>query len=252
VRAQLRALSIALAFLTLLPTPVTLAASPREDGRSLVYFPLVGLIIGSLLAAASIAVQGLAPMLAAVVVLALWVGLTGALHLDGLADSADAWLGGIGDRDRTLAIMKDPHCGAIAVVVLVLVLLSKFVALAQLLPDGRWQILVAAPLLARGALVWLFVTTPYVRPQGIMSDKLSHAPRRAVFAMVGLTLIVALLLLPAGVPAILLAVVLVVWLLRRAMLHRLGGTTGDTAGALVELVEVSVLLVAAAFLVDSP
>jgi adenosylcobinamide-GDP ribazoletransferase len=248
---QLRALSIALAFLTLLPTPVTRADSPREDGRSLVYFPLVGLIIGAVLALASVGVQGLAPMLAAVVVLTLWVGLTGALHLDGLADSADAWLGGLGDRDRTLAIMKDPNCGAIAVVVLLLVLLAKFVALVELLAEGRWEILVVAPLLARGALAGLFVTTPYVRPQGIMSDKLGHAPRRTVFAMVALTLVLAVLLLAAGAPAVLLAVVLVIWLLRRAMLRRLGGTTGDTAGALVELVEVAVLLVAAAFPVES-
>lgn len=251
MRAQLRALSIALAFLTLLPMPVTLAASPREDGRSLVYFPLVGLIIGALLALASIAVQGLAPMLGAVVVLVLWVGLTGALHLDGLADSADAWLGGIGDRDKTLAIMKDPNCGAIAVVALLLVLLAKYVALVQLLPEGQWQVLIVAPMLARGVLAWLFVTTDYVRPQGIMSDKLAHASRRAVFAMVALTLVLTILLLAAGSLVILLTVALVVWSLRRAMLRRIGGTTGDTAGALVELVEVSVLLVAAAVLFES-
>jgi adenosylcobinamide-GDP ribazoletransferase len=69
-------------------------------------------------------------MLHAALLLTVWVLLSGGLHLDGLADSADAWLGGFGDRERTLTIMKDPRSGPIAVVVLVLVLLLKFCALA--------------------------------------------------------------------------------------------------------------------------
>jgi adenosylcobinamide-GDP ribazoletransferase len=86
--------------------------------------------------------------------------LSGGLHLDGLADSADAWLGGFGDRERTLTIMKDPRSGPIAVVVLVLVLLLKFCALLALLATGQWRRLVdRAPLIGRSSLLAVFLTT---------------------------------------------------------------------------------------------
>lgn len=80
---------------------------------------------------------------------AVWVGLSGGLHLDGLADTADAWIGGHADRQRTLEIMKDPRSGPIAVVVLLLVLLLKFAALVVLLGQGAWAGLLLAPWLGR-------------------------------------------------------------------------------------------------------
>ncbi|WP_173644308.1 adenosylcobinamide-GDP ribazoletransferase, partial [Xanthomonas citri] len=91
-------------------------------------------------------------LLGAALLLSAWVWLTGALHLDGLADTTDAWVGGMGERRRTLAIMKDPASGPMAVTAVVLVLLLKCAALASLLaqaPTTLWL----APLLARSALV---------------------------------------------------------------------------------------------------
>ncbi|PWQ89005.1 adenosylcobinamide-GDP ribazoletransferase, partial [Enterococcus faecium] len=95
-----------------------------------------GLLFGLLLWLASHLLQGTPSPLHAALLLTLWVLLSGALHLDGLADSADAWLGGFGDRERTLRIMKDPRSGPIAVVTLVLVLLLKFCALWVLIGQG--------------------------------------------------------------------------------------------------------------------
>lgn len=120
---------IALQFLSSLPVSLPGMPAPREVGRSLLYYPLVGLLFGLLLWLASHLLQGTPSPLHAALLLTLWVLLSGALHLDGLADSADAWLGGFGDRERTLRIMKDPRSGPIAVVTLVLVLLLKFCAL---------------------------------------------------------------------------------------------------------------------------
>ena len=111
---------VALQFLTRLPVRLAGMPSPQQIGRSLLWYPLVGLLIGLLLFALQQLLGGLSLMLQAALLLAVWVGVSGGLHLDGLADSADAWVGGFGDRARTLEIMKDPRSGPIAVVVLVL------------------------------------------------------------------------------------------------------------------------------------
>lgn len=127
---------IALQFLSSLPVRLSGMPTPQEMGRSLLFYPVVGLLFGLLLWLASQLLDGVAAPLHAALLLALWVLLSGALHLDGLADSADAWLGGFGDRERTLQIMKDPRSGPIAVVTLVLVLLLKFCALWVLVERG--------------------------------------------------------------------------------------------------------------------
>jgi adenosylcobinamide-GDP ribazoletransferase len=183
-------------------------------------------------------------LLSAALVLLAWVVLTGALHLDGLADSADAWVGGLGGtpterRSRTLEIMKDPRSGPAAVVAVVLVLLLKFAALASL-PMHAIVLLALAPLLARMALTLAFVTTPYVR-QGGLGSGLVAAPRFACWLSVftGAGICVAMgwrgaIALAAA------ALVFVLW--RRACIRRIGGTTGDTAGALAESIEAAVLV----------
>ena len=114
---------IALQFLSSLPVRLPGMPEPRQVGRSLLCYPLVGLLFGLLLWLANHLLYGAPTALHAAMLLTLWVLLSGALHLDGLADSADAWLGGFGDRERTLQIMKDPRSGPIAVVTLGLVLL---------------------------------------------------------------------------------------------------------------------------------
>lgn len=96
----------AVGFLTRIPVPAWAFARPGAQARSLPWYPLVGLLLGVLLLALAWCLRGAAPLLAAAIVLSSWVWLTGALHVDGLADSTDAWVGGMGDRARTLAIMK--------------------------------------------------------------------------------------------------------------------------------------------------
>ena len=105
----------AVGFLTRIPVPAWAFARPGAQARSLPWYPLVGLLLGVLLLALAWCLRGAAPLLAAAIVLSSWVWLTGALHVDGLADSTDAWVGGMGDRARTLAIMKDPTSGPMAV-----------------------------------------------------------------------------------------------------------------------------------------
>jgi adenosylcobinamide-GDP ribazoletransferase len=196
-------------------------------------------------------------MLSAAIVLVAWVFCTGALHLDGLADAADAWVGGHGNRERTLAIMKDPYCGPIAVAAVVCVLLLKFSALAAL-GEARGAAvyyfdvrqgcaLVCPPLLARAAIPALFAITPYVRQQGIGAEIALHQSRPWAFAVVGMAGIAAILL-DNRRGALSLAAAAVVFIgMRRAFVRRLDGVTGDCAGAMIEIIEaVSLVAIAAA------
>lgn len=233
-------LLIALQFLTSLPIRLPAMPTPRQQGRSLLHYPAVGLFLGALLWLAALLLEGASPLLQAALLLALWVALTGALHLDGLADSADAWLGGFGDPARTLEIMKDPRSGPVAVVVLVLLLL-KFSALLVVLQAQQPGALGLVPLLGRTALLALFLCTPYVRPNGLGQALAANLPRSGALVVLALVVIGCLLLGAIGLLALTLAAVTFL-LARRAMLRRLGGTTGDTAGALLELVECTVLV----------
>ena len=235
---------IALQFLT--QCPVRLGAEPNDEaiGKSVLFYPIIGFLIGLLLAALSWLLNDTPPIVAAALILIFWVFITGGLHLDGLADSADAWVGGMKDRDRTLAIMKDPNCGPAGVAAIVLLLLLKFVTVYTLLMAGEWAILILAATLGRTILPLLFLTTPYVRPNGLGSILVKEMPQRPTIAMVSLTAVLIPLVL--GINSLwMLAIITGIFLIfRHLMLRRIGGTTGDTAGSLVEIIETSVLLVA--------
>lgn len=160
------ALLIALQFLTRLPVSLPGMPPPEQVGRSLLWYPLVGLLLGLLLWGAHLLLGQTPALLQAAIILALWVGLSGGLHLDGLADTADAWVGGFGDRERTLTIMKDPRSGPIAVVVLVLLLLLKFAGLFTLLQAGQGIYLLLLPWLGRSLLPLLLEPRPTCGPVG--------------------------------------------------------------------------------------
>lgn len=237
----LQPLLIALQFLTRLPIRLRQIPGQQMLGRSMLYYPLVGLLIGLLLAGLNALLHNADVLLRAALLLATWVLITGALHLDGLADSADAWLGGHGDHERTLAIMKDPYCGPAGVVALVVVLLIKFAAIAAVISAQNTFALIAAPIIGRTALPLLFLTTAYVRANGLGSAMAAHLPRKS--GMIVITVTAIALIGVAGTQGLwlLLACVSVFISLRRLMIKRIGGATGDTAGALVEITEATTL-----------
>lgn len=241
-----QALLVALQFLTVVPVRVPGEITAESQGRSLLWYPAVGLLLGLVLAVVAKLLASTPSLLVAVVVLTLWVLLTGALHLDGLADCADALLGGLGDREKTLRLLKDPLCGSSAVITLVLVLLLKVAALSVLLAYDYGLWLLAIPLLARLSLLWLFLSTDYVRPQGLGEVLAQHFPRHLVQALLVALPLLLLPFLPLTLWLLWLVVgVFICWSVRRASLKRLGGFTGDCAGAQVELVEAGLLLAAA-------
>jgi adenosylcobinamide-GDP ribazoletransferase len=250
-----RALLVALQFLTRLPLRLEPPPDAREIGRSLACYPIVGLALGIGLWGIALTVARLPAFLAAAIVLTAWVAITGALHIDGLADTADAWVGGHGDRERTLNIMKDPRSGPVALAAVSCLLLLKFAALAALVahfPTSPWHDprlaagCILPPLLARAAIPLLFAHTPYVRAQGIAQHLSAHQARgtgvllavsSALGALAAWKILAALAL---GAAAIAYAA------LRRAFVRRLGGFTGDGAGALIEVIEAACLVAVAA------
>jgi len=205
-------------------------AQPPDN--TALFYPLVGALIGGILVAAAALLP--ASAVSAALVLAIWVLLTGALHLDGLADSADAWLGGFGDREKTLAIMKDSAVGVGGVVALVLILLLKYSALQTVLEEKEFLALLLTPALARALCLALLMTTPYVRENGLgsgLAERLHHGLAWSVIAVAAALYFIAAGFWPAA--ALGVAAILLRWL----MIRRIGGITGDTLGGFIEVIE---------------
>jgi adenosylcobinamide-GDP ribazoletransferase len=243
---MLRPLAVAFGFLTRVPL-ATGAAVPRDLGRATTWFPAVGAALGTVLVAAHHLLGGLAVAVAAVVLVALHAALTGGLHLDGVADVFDALGGGRGDRDRMLAILRDSRIGAHGAAALVLLVVAKVLAVAELLDrlHPAWWALYAAPAAARWAVVPLVVAFPYARPDGLGKPFHGHA---GAAQLAGATGVAAAALgwlggraLAPALSALLAALAIAAWLHRR-----LGGLTGDVYGAAIEAAELAFLVVAGA------
>lgn len=247
---MLRPLFIAIQFLTRLPLPKGALKEqhyqPAQLGQSVLMYPVVGLLIGAILYAVLWLLHYLEPQLSNIIIAAIllfaWVLITGALHLDGLSDSADAWVGGYGDKDKTLAIMKDPYCGPAGVSIIVLVLLLKFAVLTAVSVEAYLGLLLA-PVIARSGVLVLFMTTDYVRKEGIGASHAAMLPRFAAWGIVFLVWAICVYLLRVKALSLLMIVTFVFVTLRYLMIKRIGGTTGDTAGGMVEVLEVVVMSV---------
>lgn len=245
IRLSFKAFFIALQLLTRIPAPALILSDESNNkafGLSVLFYPLVGLIIGGVLVFVQWLLSNLSllshGLIEASIILTIWVLITGALHLDGLADSADAWLGGYGEKQRTLDIMKDPYCGPAAVVVLLLVLLMKFSAIVVV----DWETLLIAPVIGRTAAMLLLATTPYVRSGG-MGESASNSLSKVAVWSVTLLVVGLTVFLLEKLSLSLLILFVIGYLFRKMMMKQIDGTTGDTAGALVEIMEVSTLII---------
>ncbi|MBV1687453.1 adenosylcobinamide-GDP ribazoletransferase [Novosphingobium sp. G106] len=230
----MRGLVIAIQFLTRLPTP-RVTADDAAFAASMRWFPAVGLIVGAIIAAGGWGGGLLDPWLGALAALVLWVAVTGALHLDGLADFADASGAAHKDRERLLAVLADPHIGSFGVVAIVLQLVAKAVLLHAAVERSLFVALLLIPFTARiGTLVWT-KWLPSLH-QGLAARFVS-AVRPIDLAFWATVLLVAAWF----VPALLIALPLFLWWgwqVRRT----LGGISGDGHGAGIELIETALLL----------
>ena len=226
----MEACRVALGFLSALPGG-RVPADAAAFRRAAPCFPWVGAVLGGLFyLAARLLWAFFPPGVAGALLLGVWLGLTGMLHLDGLLDVADALLPPA-DRKRRLAILKDPSIGAFALGVGGVYLLAKAQALAALGPDPA---LVAAPALAR------FFVLPASRLASARPGGLGDGVRGAPIGGALLPALAAALLFP--LPA--LASTVAAAGLYALALRRLGGVTGDVHGAAIEVAELAFLLFA--------
>jgi adenosylcobinamide-GDP ribazoletransferase len=234
------AILAAFQFLTITPPIVKRAFTPRELGRSVAFYPLVGLALGGVLYGLSIALRLVfPPPLTAALVLAAWVVLTRSLHLDGFMDACDGLFGGF-TPERRLEIMRDSRVGAFGVAGGVLILLAEYGAIQPLL--GNLGALILAPVAARWAMTLAIVAFPYAREQGLGRAMKDHARAPEALIATAIALIAAwfaagwLGLIALAVAAILAA--LLIWL----ALRRIPGLTGDLYGALGMSIELVIML----------
>jgi adenosylcobinamide-GDP ribazoletransferase len=242
-QSHVRSMLHAVQFLTRLPTPHIEVFDPAEFARSYVWFPLVGAAVGLVVAGAVYAGGLASPWIGALLGLVAWVWVTGALHLDGLGDVADALAGAHRTPERFLQILRDPHIGAFGVITIGLQLIAKLVLLAEVAVAPPAVLFVALPLIAAwarlGPAVWGLLVPPLAAGSGERFAQ--QLDRRAVAAEAAM-----LALVSAWAAPILVAAVLIIPAIALYWRHRVGGVTGDCLGASVEVTETMLLLLFAA------
>jgi adenosylcobinamide-GDP ribazoletransferase len=231
----------ALQFLTILPPFIRRAISARELGAAVGWFPFVGALLGLTLAIldATMALV-IPPPLRSGLVLALWVLMTGALHLDGFLDTCDGLLGGWTPEKR-LEIMHDEQAGSYALAGGVLLLLVKYGALLTL--SQRWEALLLAPILGRWCMSLAIIAFPYARSDGMGRMMKDHAGWGEALFATGIALIAAWTTGHLMGLAVLALAAIAMWLVARFTLKRIPGMTGDVYGAVNEIVELLVLVI---------
>ena len=233
-------LRVALSFLTTFPFPPPANVQPEDFGRAAGWFPVVGLVLGGILALVGWGAGFLfTPLVVGVLVVGAWVVLTGGLHLDGLADCCDGMLSAAGS-ERRLEIMKDPRLGTFGGVGLLLVLILKTALAADLASRGIWLAFPLAASLGRWFIL-IAARQPRARPGGLGDAFARGVQTRDIWlALVWIAALVFLGGEAAGAAAI--AACLVYLAIILAARRLLGGMTGDVFGMVVELCEAAVLL----------
>ncbi len=233
----------ALQFLTTIPLPWQREISPEEVGRSMGYFPVVGIIIGLILAGLNWLLGLLLPsaVVNALLIISLVV-LTGALHLDGFVDTCDGIAGHKTVEARWL-VMHDSRAGSFGIVGVVLLLLVKYVSLNSIPePLLLMTALVVMPVISRWAMVYAIFAYPYAKPSGLGKIfKQGASWQRLVMATL-VALVVAIVLSRLAGLAIMVGIWVIVMIVTNYLTRKFSGLTGDTYGAINEVAEVGVLI----------
>ncbi|WP_240548238.1 adenosylcobinamide-GDP ribazoletransferase [Paenibacillus lignilyticus] len=258
LKEQLQAAGTAFQLLTRIPVPVAIPFTPEVLARSVVYYPVVGAVIGGVVALAGMLLQDAVPaMPAAVILLAVWIALSGGLHADGLMDTADGVMSHR-SREKMLDIMKDSRVGAMGVLTAVLLLLFKFSSLTAVMnvSELQWRsffpLMMMACAWSRLWIVLAMAAFPFARPNEGMASLFRAVHFRHPASALLVTILLAagsflvwpsagyqsafVTLLMQGGITVAAGWILCIWLIRK-----LGGLTGDTYGAVAEIIE-SILL----------
>lgn len=237
----------AIGFLTIIPLPGQQEDAEAKLAGALIYFPLVGVAIGLILAICAWLIWPLLPALpAAAIMVFLLFAISGAFHLDGLADTADG-LFSARPREEMLRIMRDSHIGTMGVVALIMVLLLKTAALASLPQAEAASTLFLMPVAGRCLMIFMMALLPYVRgPEGRAAIFYEQAGEKKVVLMAAGVLYSGCWYAGGGSGLVAGAIVLIAMLGFASLCRsKIGGASGDTLGATCELTETLIALVLA-------
>jgi adenosylcobinamide-GDP ribazoletransferase len=231
----------ALQFLTIIPVKRSLSA--EQIGRATGYFPLVGLIIGAVLAGLDYLLGLVLPSaLVSVLLVSAMVALSGALHLDGLVDTCDG-LAIHGTPEERWQVMHDSRAGAFGVIGAALCLLVKFVSLNSVPQSLIMFTLVTVPVISRWAMVYAIFSYPYARPSGLGKVFKQATGWRQFLIATLITVVVAIGLLRLAGLVTLFIILLLSTVMALYLKRKFAGLTGDTYGAINEIAEVSVFII---------
>ncbi len=243
----MKPLLAAIQFLTIFPVSSRFQVGEKELRQSVLFFPVVGLILGGVLAVLDCGVCRLFPPLPAnVVMVILMLAVSGCFHMDGLADTADGFLSSR-PRERILEIMRDSHVGPMGVIAIVCVLALKISALASVPGLLHWRAVLLMPLAGRCALVLGMKAVPYARTQGGLVTVFGRPGWPALIAALSILSVAAWFvmnipgLVIAGI-VFLMTIVFSLWCRKK-----IGGFTGDTLGAVCEITEILPALICASW-----
>jgi adenosylcobinamide-GDP ribazoletransferase len=238
----------ALQFLTILPLPRGLTPDERALGAAIPFFPVVGLGIGATIALMDWGLGLLFPVgVTSVFAVILLIAVSGGLHTDGLADTADGFFSSR-PRERTLEIMRDSRTGPMGVAAIVCVVALKIALIATVSGPSRAWVLLLTPVAGRSALLIQMALLPYARPEGLVG--IFHRNRSRGHALWALAVLLAVGYLAGCIPGLIAGgcAFLAALLFAAYSFRRIGGLTGDTLGAACELTELVPALIASAWL----
>lgn len=244
VRQPMRSFVTAAGFLTVFPTFILKKDEQHQFGAALHYFTIVGIVIGLVAAAAAFVLNLIAaPFVTSVLLALLLSSVSGFLHMDGLADTADGFLSSR-NRERILEIMKDSRIGVMGAAAVCSNLLLKTAAIYSIAPDGLAGAVIVAAAGGRSAMVLAMHYLPYARTEGGLGQLFLSASKgfSPMLISAGILLFIIIFLQPANLLVSISMFVLIMTAFSAWCIYKIGGYTGDTLGCLCELMETGLLL----------
>lgn len=231
---------IALQFLTVFPVRISSEITAEDSAGALIFFPAVGALIGALLCLISFCFSFLPHLVAIAILLSALVIVSGAIHLDGFADTCDGIFSGR-KKEEILEIMRDSRVGAMGAIGVTLLLLLKFTLLASMPKADLWKLLILTPLFSRWSQVFACFSCGYAHKEGKAKLFVEGAGKKEMLIATLFMLAAFILLMPAkGITAVFFSI-LAILLFMGFVKRKIGGMTGDTIGAVSELSEICLL-----------
>jgi len=231
---------IALQFLTVLPIKIKSEIAKEDFGGSLLYFPVVGMLIGLVLSGAALLFGFLPNPVVGVLILIISIVITGGIHLDGFADTCDGFYGPR-PKEKILEIMRDSRAGVMGVIGIFCLLSLKFTLIVSTPKNVLWKLLILMTAFARWSQILACYTSNYAREEGKAKYFVEYDSKKELLVGGIFTVVLFLLLLKLeGVILFVLSLVPIL-LFINYIKRKIGGMTGDTIGAISEIAEVAVL-----------